>query len=106
MNKLIKELQKQANLSHKEAGKLSARVKRLREKDLAAYPVEAIPLPAKTGRVPKYPWHKLEIGESFFVSGKSANDMGGAISNNNTRKAPKKFTARTVNGGGRIWRIK
>lgn len=61
-------------------------------------------LPGRHGRPAIYQWHKMEIGDSFFVAGKSAQETGLA-SQGNKQCAPKRFIARTVEGGTRVWRI-
>ena len=63
--------------------------------------------PSMTGRSKKskYPFAELEIGDSFFVEGKTAGQFGGW----RNYHRPKKFSERTVieNGvkGLRVWRI-
>ena len=70
---------------------------------------EPIPIPpVRTG--PKggtrffYPFNQLEEGQSFFVEGIEARNLGGSVS-----YAEKilgyKFTTRTMDGGARVWRI-
>ena len=53
----------------------------------------------------KYPFGDMDVGDSFFVAGKTAAQMGGTM---HFRK-PKKFTTRTVTENGvkgiRIWRV-
>ena len=55
-----------------------------------------------------YPFTRMEVGDSFFVNGKTSNTLLNA-SYYYSRNSGKKFTTRTVteNGvkGARIWRI-
>ena len=46
---------------------------------------------------------KLKKGESVFIQGKTAQDMGGFIDHCGLSG---KVTRRTIDGGCRIWRIK
>ena len=64
-----------------------------------------MPIPAQARRSSlKYPFADLDIGESFFVPGRTGAQLSGFISWNR----PKKFATRTVieNGvkGVRVWR--
>jgi len=58
-----------------------------------------VPIPeCKRGRGPQrvYPYHLMQIGDSFFVPNKKT--IGVSIPG-------KKFTSRAVDGGVRVWRI-
>lgn len=57
-----------------------------------------IPIP-KEGRS-KYPWHDMEIGDSFVIPKLSIST--GAV---NDRYKPKKFIARKHGNEYRVWRI-
>ncbi len=46
---------------------------------------------------------KLKKGESVFIAGKKAGDMGGFIDHCGLAG---KVTRRTIDGGCRVWRIK
>ena len=66
-----------------------------------------IPIPKISGRTgcpPKYPFRMMEVGDSFFIAGKSATISGLFL-----RYMPRKFTCRSVVendiSGVRIWRI-
>ena len=72
---------------------------------------KGLPLP-KIGKVSKYPFAKMEIGDSVFF----ADEEGGSKSKPATaakvyahraskRKGKIKFAARAENGGVRIWRV-
>lgn len=58
-----------------------------------------IPIP-KNRRKQKYPWHDMEVGDSFLIQ-RNTLSMGAV----NDRYSPKKFIARKVENGVRIWRI-
>lgn len=50
----------------------------------------------------KYPWEIMEIGDSFFVAGRSRT-LQSQASNAGFRYG-RKFTAYRVDGGVRVWR--
>ncbi len=56
-----------------------------------------------TVRRAKYPWADLEVGQSFFVPGAALRSMGSTASHAG-RRSGKKFIARAVEGGVRVWR--
>lgn len=62
-------------------------------------------MPENRGSSAIYPWHKMEIGQSFFVDGGGFELHNGAYMMSK-RHSPKKFVARKVDGGMRVWRIK
>ena len=63
-----------------------------------------LPLPSpKRGFPSKYPWDKLEVGQSFFVSDPSRH-FPSTISVEG-RKRGRKFSQRAMDGGIRVWRI-
>jgi len=52
-----------------------------------------------------YPFAQMEVGDSFFVEGKTiANVSSSAV--HHALKSEKKFSVRKENGGVRCWRIK
>ncbi len=57
------------------------------------------------GRPPLYPWHELQIGDTFFAAGKTPHGM----QNCGREYRPMRFKCRSVvkNGvaGTRVWRI-
>jgi hypothetical protein len=62
------------------------------------------------GRSRRYPFNKMEVGDSFFV-GCAKDDLKSTmtkiLSSARGQKAiGKKFTTRVVDGGVRCWRIK
>lgn len=67
-----------------------------------------IPEGSGMGRPGKYPWHKLKVGDSFFVSEvKKKHVMYSCLAayNKNKAKKPIKITLRTEGEGIRVWRI-
>ena len=50
-----------------------------------------------------YPFNKLQKGESFFVEGIEARNLGGSVSHAE-RVLGYKFVTRTMDGGARVWR--
>lgn len=56
---------------------------------------------------PRYPFEKMEVGDSFFVKheGKSRNAVSAAVYYYE-QKLGRDFAQRKVEGGFRIWRIK
>jgi hypothetical protein len=58
----------------------------------------------------KYPFNELEVGDSFFVPAKdntpaSRHYVQSLICAYYKKLRPKKFTARSVEGGIRVWRL-
>jgi len=52
-----------------------------------------------------YPFAEMEVGDSFFAEDKTPNQLHNAgASWARTRGLARKWTARTVEGGARIWR--
>ncbi len=52
-----------------------------------------------------YPWRQMEVGDSFFVAGKTQANFGSHVFQSGKRLG-KKFAVRTVEGGVRVWRTK
>ena len=64
-----------------------------------------VPMPRPDASpVAKYPWRDMEVGDSFFVAGKTMKQFAG-IPGSASRKYGKKFSARSVEGGVRVWRV-
>ena len=61
-----------------------------------------IPPPAR--RI-KYPWGELELGDSFLVKDVKPTSVYGLIGQANRKYTPKKFAARAIDDGTRIWRV-
>lgn len=59
-----------------------------------------IPLPEPKRR--KYPWHEMEVGDSFIFPHKHGQQYASVMSR---RHSPKKYAARMVGGKYRIWRV-
>jgi hypothetical protein len=62
-----------------------------------------VPIPGKRGL--KYPFLSLAVGDSFFVPGGTQKDVTGYMTWAQ-KKSKFRFTARTIEGGIRVWRIK
>jgi len=63
-----------------------------------------IPVPEITRkRNNKYPWHAMQVGDSFFVANLTTKGFAGTCYSAGKRSG-QKFTARAVDGGIRIWR--
>ena len=62
-----------------------------------------VPMP-KTSRVSKYPFDKLEVGDSFLVAGGKKGTVA-AAANAAAKRLERKFTVRVVEDGVRVWRI-
>ena len=62
-----------------------------------------IEIPEKQ-KIAKYPYEALELGDSFYVQD---GELGRLCNANyrEWRKSGKKFTARKVDGGVRVWRV-
>jgi hypothetical protein len=61
-----------------------------------------VPIQSRTKQC-KYPFAKLEVGDSFFVPGIKMSVLSSAASGARKRTGFK-FTTRTVDGGVRTWR--
>lgn len=69
-----------------------------------AFEIEkGIPAPASRS---KFPFGDMAVGDSFFVPHGNASALSNAACSwSRYTKKPYKFSARTVDGGARIWRI-
>lgn len=66
---------------------------------------KGLPVPPDTrGMKRKYPFDKMEVGDSFFVPDKTSDCMSQCIAYAKKRLGFS-FTRRTVDGGVRVWRI-
>jgi len=64
-----------------------------------------IPIPVpRGGSVCKWPFDKLEIGDSFIVPN-SVIECLSFTTEANKRYGPRRFISRQVSGGRRFWRI-
>ena len=64
-----------------------------------------VPIPQGAGAPQRYPWKTMDVGDSFLVTHIPRNSALRISSVASRLYQPLKFTARTVNGGVRIWRI-
>lgn len=66
----------------------------------------SVPSPdtAGRGRPHKYPWNKMEVGDSFFVPNTMLNVISCAAIGRGKRYN-EKYACRTVDDGVRVWRI-
>lgn len=64
-----------------------------------------IPVPSNTGkgRVLKYPWPYMAVGDSFYVPNGNRNSLY-AGTRNWSRKLGTKYVRRSDAGGIRVWR--
>lgn len=66
---------------------------------------KGIPMPRTTaGRPAIYLWATMEVGDSFLVSGKSAEGARKSAANAGLRLG-RKFSVRKIEGGFRVWRV-
>ena len=63
-----------------------------------------IPLPPRQNRASTYPFDDLEVGDSFFIEGKSAKSFGSTVQAA-AKRTGAKFTTRAFDDGVRVWRI-
>jgi len=59
--------------------------------------------PGRTGRPAIYPWDGMDVGDSFFVAGKTSQNLV-APAAFQAKSRGWKFTTRTQDGGVRVWR--
>lgn len=66
---------------------------------------KGLPIPGHNGgRRAFYPWNNMNVGDSFFVQNIKIKSVTGAASSYG-RNHGMRFTARTVEGGVRVWRV-
>lgn len=63
-----------------------------------------VPLPRHKGGFYKYPWHLMEIGDSFLVDDRSIQTMA-SVANRASARLGFKFSCRSTDEGVRVWRI-
>ena len=56
-------------------------------------------------RARKYPFEFMDVNDSFFVRNGSMGTLSASVGRYNRDMNPKKFSARTVSGGVRVWRV-
>ena len=60
--------------------------------------------PSLAGAKSSYPWKELEVGDSFFTANGNTKTLSVGCSVHGARMG-RKFRARKVDGGTRVWRI-
>lgn len=65
---------------------------------------KGIPIPPKPNYT-KYPWRDMDVGDSFYVAGKTIHTIRGSMVNANKR-INREFVARQEGDGVRVWRTK
>jgi hypothetical protein len=63
-----------------------------------------VPLVTTAGAKPIYPFLQMEIGDSFLVTDRTRPQVGAAATRAG-KLSGRKFKARTVEGGARVWRV-
>ena len=61
--------------------------------------------PAPSGPRAKYPYGRMEVGDSVYIKGATIPGREYAAAMQNGERNGKQFTGRKVEGGIRIWRI-
>jgi len=59
----------------------------------------------KIGRPPKYPFHQMGVGESVFIDGQGMKGSAYRCARHYAQSHDKKFCAKELDGGIRIWRV-
>lgn len=68
---------------------------------------KGIPLPPAIrcrGAAPKYPWHEMNVGDSFFAQGVKASSIS-RLAIVTGKACGRKFSTRKESDGVRVWRI-
>jgi hypothetical protein len=63
-----------------------------------------VPIPETSGAGALYPFAEMEVGDSFYVEGKTTAQLQNSASHWRKRKGWK-FRTRTEDKGARIWRV-
>lgn len=73
-----------------------------------SYEVEKnVPIPERSGgRIPKYPWNEMDIGDSFLVEDLTAYNALMSGAGQRKIRNGEVYTIRKVPEGVRVWRIK
>lgn len=76
-----------------------------KSRDVGGFVVETgMPAPARQSRRRnKYPFVEMRVGESVFISGKTANSLRGSLQYASL-KIQGEFVSRSEDGGARVWR--
>lgn len=67
-----------------------------------------VPIPASDpgGRPEKYPWQKMEVGDSFLIPLESMKHKSAInLAYQAGQRTGRKFSGRRIEGGTRVWRI-
>ena len=68
---------------------------------------KGIPIPPVKhggGASAKWPWDHMEIGDSFLMPARKMSTVSSQITTV-SRRLGRKFAARAVDGGARVWRV-
>lgn len=66
---------------------------------------KGVPMPNFLGGTGyRYPWSKMEVGDSFFVTDRTSTSVSGSATAA-AKRGHGKFRCRTVEGGVRVWRV-
>lgn len=63
---------------------------------------KGIPMPPPRSHT-KYPWHDMDVGDSFFIKDGNTNKVSTA-GRTNKQKTGRSYCVRQVEGGVRVWR--
>lgn len=55
----------------------------------------------KGGRPPKYPYRKMDVGDSFSIPNKNTSDISGSLNHANKTLYPKNFKAGVIDDDGK-----
>lgn len=61
---------------------------------------------SRSGRPMKYPWADMSVGDSIMVEGQDTQGPAATAARTWARGKGISFSARSVDGGARIWRVK
>lgn len=69
-----------------------------------------VPLPTKETKKSRYPFARMNVGDSFLIEGAKNSSSYEAMrvrsaASHYARRDGKKFTVRVVEGGIRVWRV-
>lgn len=61
--------------------------------------VTATPAPRASGRESRYPWDALEIGQAFFIPGKTTSSISTMVSTRKNKHPGENYTVRQLDDG-------
>jgi len=64
-----------------------------------------MPRKVRVSKRSKYPFKEMEVGDSTFIEGKRASDLGSSISYIRKIFPGRAYATRRVEGGVRVWRV-